>query len=82
MSVCESFFEKVFTGTVIVELVITETVFIDKLSNILYNICNNRRKNMAEIICAVYKIINTITGDFYIGSSKNVKKRWAEHKCL
>ena len=32
-------------------------------------------------ICAVYKITNTITGDFYIGSSKDVKKRWAEHKC-
>ena len=32
-------------------------------------------------ICAVYKITNTITNDFYIGSSKNIKKRWAEHKC-
>ena len=32
-------------------------------------------------ISAVYKIINTVTGDFYIGSSKNVKKRWADHKC-
>ena len=35
---------------------------------------------MAEIISAVYKIINTITNDFYIGSSKNVKRRWLEHK--
>lgn len=32
-------------------------------------------------ICAVYKITNTITGDFYIGSSKDVKRRWVEHKC-
>ena len=32
-------------------------------------------------ISAVYKITNTITGDFYIGSSKNVKKRWTTHKC-
>ena len=32
-------------------------------------------------ICGIYKIINTITGDFYIGSSKNVKRRWADHKC-
>ena len=31
-------------------------------------------------ICAVYKITNTITGDFYIGSSKDVKSRWAHHK--
>ena len=36
---------------------------------------------MAEIICGIYKIINTITGDFYIGSSKDVKLRWANHKC-
>ena len=34
-----------------------------------------------EKISAVYKIINTVTGDFYVGSSKNVKKRWADHKC-
>lgn len=32
-------------------------------------------------ISAVYKIVNTVTGDFYIGSSKNVKQRWACHKC-
>ena len=31
-------------------------------------------------ISAVYKITNTVTGDFYIGSSKNVKRRWGEHK--
>ena len=32
-------------------------------------------------ICGVYKITNTITGDFYVGSSKDVKQRWACHKC-
>ena len=31
-------------------------------------------------ICGIYKITNTITGDFYIGSSKNVKQRWRDHK--
>ena len=31
-------------------------------------------------ISAVYKITNTITNDFYIGSSKNIKQRWKEHK--
>ena len=31
-------------------------------------------------ISGVYKITNTITGDFYIGSSKDVKRRWREHK--
>ena len=33
-----------------------------------------------EKISGIYKITNTITGDFYIGSSKNVKSRWAHHK--
>ena len=32
-------------------------------------------------ISAVYKITNTVTNDFYIGSSKDVKLRWAVHKC-
>ena len=31
-------------------------------------------------ISAVYKITNTITGDFYVGSSNDVKRRWAAHK--
>ena len=31
-------------------------------------------------ISGIYKITNTVTGDFYIGSSKDVKKRWAVHK--
>ena len=32
-------------------------------------------------ISGVYKITNTVTNDFYIGSSKDVKQRWAGHKC-
>ena len=32
-------------------------------------------------ISAVYKITNTVTGDYYIGSSKDVKQRLACHKC-
>ena len=32
-------------------------------------------------ISGIYKITNTATGDFYIGSSKDVKRRWIEHKC-
>ena len=31
-------------------------------------------------ISGVYKITNTVTGDFYIGSSKDVKSRWTQHK--
>ena len=33
-------------------------------------------------ISAVYKITNTMTGDFYVGSSKDVKLRWMQHKRL
>ena len=32
-------------------------------------------------IVGVYKITNNITGDFYVGSSNDVKRRWATHKC-
>ncbi len=35
--------------------------------------------NMKKI-SGVYKIVNTVTGDFYVGSSKDVKRRWMEHK--
>lgn len=31
-------------------------------------------------IIGVYKITNTITGDLYVGSSKDVKLRWMQHK--
>ena len=31
-------------------------------------------------ISGVYKITNIITGDFYIGSSKDIKHRWTAHK--
>lgn len=31
-------------------------------------------------IAGVYKITNIITGDFYIGSSCNIKRRWTDHK--
>lgn len=37
---------------------------------------------METKITGVYKITNNITGDFYIGSSKNIKERWYDHKCL
>ena len=32
-------------------------------------------------IIGVYKITNTVTGDFYIGSSKDIKRRLSRHKC-
>lgn len=33
-----------------------------------------------EIISGIYKITNTITNQFYIGSSKNIKQRWKDHR--
>lgn len=33
-------------------------------------------------ISAVYQIINTVTNDKYVGSSRNVMRRWVEHKCI
>ena len=35
---------------------------------------------MGKKISGVYKIENTVTGDFYIGSSRDIKQRWANHK--
>ena len=50
------------------------------LIKLLKTILLAQGNNMAEKISAVYKITNTVTKDFYIGSSKNVKRRWAEHR--
>lgn len=36
-----------------------------------------RFKNSAS---GIYKILNTVTGDFYIGSSKDVRFRWMRHQ--
>ena len=30
--------------------------------------------------CGIYKITNTVTGKFYIGSAVNIKIRWANHR--
>jgi group I intron endonuclease len=35
-----------------------------------------------EKISGVYKITNKITGEFYIGSSKDIYLRWLQHKRL
>ena len=33
-------------------------------------------------ISGVYKITNIITGEFYIGSSNDIKHRWAHHRSI
>ena len=34
-----------------------------------------------ENICGVYKITNKVNGKIYIGSSKDIYKRWKHHVC-
>ncbi len=41
-----------------------------------------RARTEMNKISAVYQIINTVTGEMYVGSSKNVFRRWHEHKRL
>lgn len=36
------------------------------------------QKNLT--VCGVYKITNTANGKFYIGSAKNIRRRWSQHK--
>lgn len=33
-------------------------------------------------ISGIYKIVNTINGRFYIGSSDDIKRRWSQHRAL
>lgn len=35
--------------------------------------------NMKNNICGIYKITNQLNGNFYIGQSVNIYKRWVEH---
>ena len=37
-------------------------------------------ERMASKICGVYKITNTVNGKIYVGSSKDIKNRWYQHK--
>lgn len=48
-----------------------------------YTLLINQRKNKMEKkmkISGVYSITNNVTGDFYIGSSKDIKQRWTNHR--
>jgi group I intron endonuclease len=42
----------------------------------------NRVLNNRKDVCGIYKITNLITGEHYIGQSKNIDDRWKAHcKC-
>ena len=30
--------------------------------------------------CGIYRILNNVNGNFYVGSSKNIKARWLSHR--
>ena len=34
---------------------------------------------MADKICGVYKIVNTVNDKLYVGGSKDIKNRWKQH---
>ena len=35
---------------------------------------------MSEKICGIYKITNKVNGKVYIGQSRDIKRRWYEHR--
>ncbi len=35
-----------------------------------------------EVICGVYLIICTVTGEMYVGSSVDIRRRWRQHRSL
>lgn len=37
------------------------------------------KKGTLRYVSGVYKIINLVTGDFYVGSSKDIGLRWKQH---
>ena len=51
------------------------------LIKLLKTLATAQGNNNMSKVSGVYKITNTATNDFYIGSSKDVKRRWKEHKC-
>ena len=38
------------------------------------------KEEMSKTVCGIYVIKNSTNGKFYIGSSSDIRQRWAEHK--
>lgn len=55
--------------------------YIDRVEhNVGYLYSDITKLNIAKLsVCGVYKIKNKINGKVYIGSSRNIYKRWKEH---
>jgi group I intron endonuclease len=46
-------------------------------NNSIRNLCNGTGK-----ISGIYKIINKVNGNYYVGSAQNIRKRWNYHRRL
>ena len=46
------------------------------------NLSENVPSTDTTRISGIYKIVNKVNGKYYVGGSKNIHKRWLEHKGL
>lgn len=76
----KNFHNNLYTATDLAKMLGTSPNKIGKIAN-EHHLKQDPIYGKLGKVSAVYKIVNTVTGDFYIGSSKNVKQRWANHKC-
>lgn len=61
-------------------VVLSKLIWTQYFQKQMTDLCN--RVLGKKIVCGIYKITNTITGEQYIGQSKNIDDRWKAHcKC-
>ena len=61
-------------------VVLSKLIWTQYFQKQMTDLCN--RVLGKKVICGIYKITNTITGEQYIGQSKNIDDRWKAHcKC-
>ena len=61
-------------------VVLSKLIWTQYFQKQMTDLCN--RVLGKQIVCGIYKITNTITGEQYIGQSKNIDDRWKAHcKC-
>ena len=66
-----------FHKPVVLSKLIWSQYFQKQMTDLCNRILNNRKN-----VCGIYKITNLITGEHYIGQSKNIDERWKAHcKC-
>ena len=66
-----------FHKPVVLSKLIWSQYFQKQMTDLCNRVLNNRKN-----VCGIYKITNLITGEHYIGQSKNIDDRWKAHcKC-